>query len=205
MSEEFSFYDDNNSAAPETSDQQKSYDKDLYKKWFRSKTQSGFLSIRPWFQGLKLRVDIGKTSSDGKLISSTNVFLDIIDFGAYLKAITNGTATEAYPASEKLGLPTAEGFVSYGGAKIDGKPISRIFKAHHWQNADNTFDPNSFAFKSGHFQARMSDSGAFIPDMKNPISVDSIKVTRQDIHSISYIVDLAIVSHVTNRTDWYEI
>jgi hypothetical protein len=205
MSEEFSFYDDNQAPSAESSDQQKSYEKDLYKKWFRSKTQSGFLSIRPWFQGLKLRVDIGKTSSDGKLISSTNVFLDIVDFGAYLKAITTGTAQDGYPSSEKLGLPTSEAFVSYGGSKIDGKPISRIFKAHHWQNADNTFDSNSFVFKSGHFQARMSDSGAFIPDMKNPLSVDSIKVTRQDIHSISYIVDLAIVSHVTNKTDWYEI
>jgi hypothetical protein len=51
----------------------------------------------------------------------------------------------------------------------------------------------------------MSDSGAFIPDMKNPLSVDSIKVTRQDIHSISYIVDLAMISHVANRTDWYEV
>jgi hypothetical protein len=203
MSEEFSFYDNSDTSVSE--DNQKSYEKDLYKKWFRSKTQSGFLSIRPWFQGLKLRVDIGKTSSDGKLISSTNVFLDIVDFGAYLKSITNGTAETAYPANEKLGLPTSEAFVSYGGAKIDGKPISRIFKAHHWQNADNSFSSDSFVFKSGHFSARMSDSGAFIPDMKNPISVDSIKVTRQDIHSISYIVDLAIISHVTNRTDWYEI
>jgi hypothetical protein len=206
MSEEFSFYDE--SQMPESnegSEQKKTYDKDLYKKWFRSKTQSGFLSIRPWFQGLKLRVDIGKTSSDGKLLSSTNVFLDIVDFGAYLKAITNGTAELAYPLNDRLGVPTPEGFVSYGGAKVDGKPISRIFKAHHWQNADQSYDPNSFVFKSGHFNARMSDSGAFIPDMKNPLSVDSIKVTRQDIHSISYITDLAIISHVSNKTDWYEI
>jgi hypothetical protein len=206
MSEEFSFYDESNvSESNDSSDQKKTYDKDLYKKWFRSKTQSGFLSIRPWFQGLKLRVDIGKTSPDGKLISSTNVFLDIVDFGAYLKAITNGTAELAYPANDRLGVPTPEGFVSYGGAKVEGKPISRIFKAHHWQNSDQSYDPNSFAFKSGHFNARMSDSGAFIPDMKNPLSVDSIKVTRQDIHSISYIVDLAMISHVANRTDWYEV
>ena len=202
MTEEFSFYDNTQA---ESSDSSKSYEKDLYKKWFRSKTQSGFLSIRPWFQGLKLRVDIGKTSSEGKLISSTNVFLDIVDFGAYLRAIVNGTAATAYPASERLGVPTPEGFVSYGGAKIDGKPISRIFKSHHWQNSDNTYDSDSFVFKSGHFAARLSDSGAFIPDMKNSLSVDSIKVTRQDIHSISYIVDLAIISHVSNRTDWYEI
>jgi hypothetical protein len=200
MTEEFEFFDD--SSNPST-DPKKAYEKDLYKKCFRSKTQSGFLSIRPWFEGLKLRIDIGKTSPEGKLISSTNVFVDIIDFGAYLRAITNGTAVEAYPANERTGVPTAEGFVSYGGAKIEGKPISRIFKAHHWQNNDS-YDPTSFVFKTGHFQARMADSGAFIPDMKNIISFDSIKVSRQDIHSISYIVDLAIMSHVTNKTDWYD-
>ena len=27
---------------------EKNFDSPLYKKWFRSKTQSGFLSIRPW-------------------------------------------------------------------------------------------------------------------------------------------------------------
>jgi hypothetical protein len=202
MNEEFEYYD-NSEENNNSSEGKKSYEKDLYKKWFRSKTQSGFLSIRPWFDGLKLRIDIGKTSAEGKLISSTNVFVDIIDFGAYLKAITNGTAALAYPANEKMGVPTAEGFVSYGGAKIDGKPISRIFKAHYWQNGDN-YDSTSFVFKTGHFEARMADSGAFIPDMKNIISFDSIKVTRQDIHSISYIVDLAIMSHVSNKTDWYD-
>lgn len=201
MTEEFSYFDDNSESS--NSDTKKSYEKDLYKKWFRSKTQSGFLSIRPWFEGLKLRIDIGKTSPEGKLLSSTNVFVDIIDFGAYLRAIVNETATNAYPANERMGVPTPEGFVSYGGAKIDGKPISRIFKSHHWQTGDS-YDSTSFVFKTGHFQARLADSGAYIPDMKNIISFDSIKVTRQDIHSISYIVDLAIISHVTNKTDWYE-
>ena len=182
----------------------KEYSTELYKKWFKSKTQSGFVSIRPWFQGMKFKIDIGKTSPDGSLISSTNVYLDAFDFGAYLKAITNGTALEAYPANERTGVPSAEGFVSYGGAKINGKPVSRIFKSHYWQNGD-VFDPNNFVFKTGHFEARMAESGAFIPDMKNIISFDSIKVTRQDIHSISYIVDLAIMSHVTNNKDWYEV
>lgn len=200
MTEEFEYFDNFES---NQNDSKKSYEKDLYKKWFRSKTQSGFLSIRPWFEGLKLRIDIGKTSSEGKLISSTNVFVDIIDFGAYLRAIVNGTAATAYPANDKMGVPTPEGFVSYGGAKIEGKPISRIFKAHHWQTGEN-YDSSSFVFKTGHFEARLAESGAFIPDMKNIISFDSIKVTRQDIHSISYIVDLAIISHVTNKTDWYD-
>jgi hypothetical protein len=189
---------------PEIVDKQdtKEYQQDLYKKWFRSKTQSGFVAIKPWFKALKMKIDIGKTSPEGKLISSTNVFVDAIDFGAYLKAINNGTAINIYNANDKLGIPTAEGFASYGGGMIDGKPVSRIFKAHYWMNGE-TADPTAFVWKCGHFVARKSDSGAFIPDMKQMISVDSIKVTRQDVSSISYLMDLSMVSYVSNNTDWY--
>jgi hypothetical protein len=203
--EEFieSFTSNNNE--PKILSEEKKYDQDLYKKWFRSKTQSGFLSIKPWYQGLKFKIDIGKTSPDGKLISSTMVFVDAVDFAAYLKSISIGTASVNYPQNDKAGVPTAEGFVSYGGGIIEQKPVSRIFKAHYWQNADNTFDSSAFAWKCGHFAARKTDSGAFIPDMKSPISVDSIKVTRQDILSISYMLDLSLVSHVTNNSDWYNI
>lgn len=181
----------------------KEFQQDLYKKWFRSKTQSGFLAIRPWNEALKMKIDIGKTSSEGKLVSSTAVFVDSIDFAAYLRSIANCTASVNYPSNERMGVPTAEGFVSYGGTTLDGKPISRIFKAHYWQTSD-TVDPTSFVWKCGHFAARKSESGAFIPDMKSPISVDQIKVTRQDICSISYLMDLSMISHVTNNQDWYE-
>lgn len=182
----------------------KDYHQDLYKKWFRSKTQSGFLSIRPWHQALKMRIDIGKTSAEGKLLSSTAVFVDSIDFAAYLRSVANLTASRNYPMNERMGAPTEESFVSYGGAMIDGKPVSRIFKSHYWQSGE-TFDKESFVWKCGHFVARKSDSGAFIPDMKSALSVDSIKVTRQDICSISYLMDLSMISHVTNNQDWYEV
>lgn len=181
----------------------KDYQQDLYKKWFRSKTQSGFLAIKPWFQALKMKIDIGKTSSEGKLISSTNVFVDAIDLAAYLRAICSGSAKTIFTSNDKLGIPTEEGFASYGGAMIDGKPVSRIFKAHYWQNGDS-YDETSFVWKCGHFVARKSDSGAFIPDMKQMLSIDSIKVTRQEIASISYLLDLAMTSYATNNTDWYE-
>jgi hypothetical protein len=182
----------------------KDYQQDLYKKWFRSKTQSGFLAIRPWHQALKMKIDIGKTSSDGKLLGNTAVFVDSVDFAAYLKSVTLLTASTNYPANERMGAPTPESFVSYGGSVIDGKPVSRIFKAHYWQSGEE-FDTTSFVWKCGHFAARKSDSGAFIPDMKASISVDSIKVTRQDIASISYLIDLSMISHVTNNQDWYEV
>lgn len=197
---------DDDSGSPEKvfSKENKDYENDLYKKWFRSKTQSGFLSIRPWFTGMKLKIDIGKTSSDGKLISHTHLYVDAIDFATYLKSVTNGSALHLFPANDRLGLPTPEAFASYGGTKTDSGPISRIFKAHHWANGD-TFDTNSFVWKAGHFKAKVSDTGAFIPDMKSPISVDSIKVTRQEIASISYLVDLALYSHVANNQTWYEV
>lgn len=206
MQESFNNIDEFLSALPSSDPSHNSnpqqYENDLYKKWFRSKSQSGFLALRPWYKALKLKVDIGKTSPEGKLISSTNVFVDIIDFAAYLSAIANCTAVNNFPANDKMGIPTDEGFVSYGGGMIDNKPVSRIFKAHYWQSGD-TYDSSSFVWKCGHFAARKSDSGAFIPDMKQMISVDSIKVTRQDICSISYLVDLALNSYTSNNMDWY--
>jgi len=180
------------------------YEKDLYKKWFRSKSQSGFISIRPWFAGMKFKIDIGKTGADGKLLSSTNVFVDAVDFAAWLRAVVNGSAVKDFPANEKTGAPTNESFVSYGGTEINSRPISRILKVHYWQSGE-TFDTTAFVFKAGHFDARKSDSGAFLPNMKAPISVDSIKVTRQELHSVSYLVDLALASHVTNKVNWYEV
>lgn len=182
----------------------KDYQPDLYKKWFRSKTQAGFLAIRPWNQALKFRIDIGKASPEGKLLSSTAVFVDAIDFAAYLRSVANLNATKNYPLNDKLGVPTNEGFVSYGGAVIDNKPVSRIFKSHYWQSNEQ-YDENAFVWKCGHFAARKSDSGAFIPDMKTILSVDQIKVTRQDICSISYLIDLSLTSYVTNNQEWYQV
>jgi hypothetical protein len=206
MQESFNNIDDFLSTLPSSdpshSSNPQQYENDLYKKWFRSKSQSGFLALRPWYKALKLKVDIGKTSPEGKLISSTNVFVDIIDFAAYLSAIANCTAVNNFPANDRMGIPTDEGFVSYGGGMIDNKPVSRIFKAHYWQSGD-TYDSSSFVWKCGHFAARKSDSGAFIPDMKQMISMDSIKVTRQDVCSISYLVDLALNSYTSNNIDWY--
>jgi hypothetical protein len=180
------------------------YEQDLYKKWFRSKTQSGFISIRPWFAGMKFKIDIGKTGPDGKLISSTNVFVDAVDFAAWLRSVINGTAVKDFPANERTGAVTNESFVSYGGTEINSRPVSRILKIHYWQNND-TYDSSAFVFKAGHFDARKSETGAFLPNMKSPISVDSIKVTRQELHSISYLVDLALASHVANKVNWYEV
>lgn len=185
------------------SDDKPKYNNNLYKKWFKSKNQSGFVSIRPWFQGMKFNIDIGKTNPDGKLESSTNCFVDAVDFAAYLKSIVNGSAVINFPPNDRMGTATPESYVSYGGGVVNGQTVSRIFKAQYWPSGES-YDSSAFMWKVGHFKARKSDSGAFIPDMKSPLSVDSIKVTRQDIVSISYLVDLALVSHAVNNTDWYD-
>lgn len=184
--------------------EKKDYDAPLYKKWFRSKTQSGFLSIRPWFVGMKFNIDIGKTSPDGKLDSSTSCFVDAVDFAAYLKSVVNGNAILNYPANERNGTTHPESFVSYGGAIINNQPVSRILKIQYWTSND-VIDTSAFVWKAGHFKARKSESGAFIPDMKSPLSVDSIKVTRQELVGISYLLDLCLQSHVTNNVDWYDV
>lgn len=195
---------DDNETTQSTNQQDKDYDQDLYKKWFRSKTQSGFVSVRPWFDALKLKVDIGKTSADGKLLSSTNVFVDACDFAAYLNSIVNGTAHVNFPANQRMGAPTDESFVSYGGGMIEGKPVSRIFKSHYWQTGES-YDQSSFAWKCGHFAAKKSDSGAFIPDMSKSLSVDMIKMTRAEIATISYKLNLALTSHASSKKDWYYV
>ena len=192
---------DSNESSPS---EPKDYDQDLYKKWFRSKTQSGFVSVRPWFDALKIKIDIGKTSADGKLLSSTNLFVDACDFAAYLSSIVNGTAHVNFPANQRMGAPTDESFVSYGGGMVDGKPVSRIFKSHYWQNGE-TYDQSSFAWKCGHFAARKSDSGAFIPDMAKTLSVDMIKITRAEIATISYKLNLALSSYAANNKEWYYV
>jgi hypothetical protein len=63
-----------------SSDDKPKYSNTLYKKWFRSKTQSGFVAIKPWFEGMKFSVDIGRTNQSGKLESNTNCFVDAVDF-----------------------------------------------------------------------------------------------------------------------------
>ena len=92
----------------------KQFTTELYKKWFRSKTSSGFLAIKPWFEGMKFKIDIGKTAPEGKLISSTNVYLDAFDFAAYLKSIANGTAVTNYPANERTGIAAKDAESRHG-------------------------------------------------------------------------------------------
>jgi hypothetical protein len=177
---------------------------DLYKKWFKSPSASGFLSVKPLLGIGKFRIDIGATGSDATLKSHTETFVDSILFATYLRSVTSGSGKSIYVANAKMGVPTDEGVAFYGGGTgQDGKPISRIFKSHHWRKGDGAYDESAFVFKCGHFKANKSSSGAFLPDMQNPLSTDSIKVTRVEMAEISYRVDLCLNAYANSNPEWF--
>lgn len=200
MDEEMSDeYDDEH----QTGTAEQDFGTDLYKKWFKSGDRSGFLSLRPWLDVGKIAVDIGELKGK-QLVSNTQVWANIVDLAAYLKAVTEGVAKTLYPANERGGVPTAEGFTYYGGGRMEGKVVSRILKIHYWENKDETYDERGFAWKTGHFAGRESDTGAIIPDMKSCLSMNMIKMSRQDMAAANLRLQLTLAGHAARNEDWYQ-
>lgn len=194
------FLDEEEMAQTESVAEKGDFAPDLYKKWSMAKGTGRFIAIRPWVGGGKVSIDIGETS-DNKAKSSTLVWTNIVSLATYLKAVRDGRGVELYPANSKTGVPSPEGFVYYGGGNgKDGKPVSRVLKIHHWQSGE-TFDTASFVWKCGHFAARKSSTGAFIPDMSKSLSVNSIKVTRVEMAEMSYALDLALINHASGASE----
>lgn len=162
---------------------------DIYKKWFKTKDKSGFLALRGWLEAGKISFDIGEIV--GGTSKNTLVWADAIEIAAFLRAVSNGTGKLAYPKTRDIEVP--EGLSVYGGGRHAGEPISRILKITYWKGGGQ-YDESAFVFKCGHFKARESSSGAFIPDMKSPLSMNQIKVTRAEIAQMSYRLDLALHS-----------
>lgn len=181
------------------SDEEKDWGEDLYKKWFKAGGTTGFLSLRPWWDAGKLSIDIGEVKEDG--VHHTNVWCSIINLGLYLKSVYDGTAPRLYPKNDRGGVPTAEGFVYYGGAMTDNGPVSRILKVHHYPQGES-FNENAFIWKTGIFKGRKSNTGAFIPDMSSPLSTNSIKVSRLEMAEIHYRTDLALNAYTAQNADW---
>ena len=164
------------------------FEGDLFKKYFKLQTTGGFIAVRKWLEGGKLSVDIGELAASGGLVNNTLIWTPVIPFATYLRSITNNTADRLYSATKQNG---PESFIHYGGGNTSDGPISRLFKVAHWYNDDTG---NSFEFKTGHFKATQSATGAFVPDMSKVISVNKIKVLRSEIAEMSYVVDLALQS-----------
>lgn len=156
----------------------------LYKKWFRTKTQQGFLTLAPFWRAGKISVDIGEVSN-GKLSGSTLVYADYDIVLSYVRSAAFNIETNIFTSNEGAGV-----LAIYGGANTDKGPVSRLLKIQPWI-VNNTPDPNSFAWKVGHFKARASEAGAFIPDMKSPLSQNMIKVTRAEMSVIYTVLERA--------------
>lgn len=166
---------------------------DVFKKWFKTGGKSGFLAVGTWLEAGKAYVDIGDNT--GGEAKATKVFTDALQLATFLRAVYDGNGDKLY--YKRGELPTSESFVYYGGAKVDGSPVSRVLKIHHWQTdfdkENPKFDSRSFVWKTGHFHARQVDSGAFIPDKsKPPISMNMIKVSRVEMAEMHYRLELAL-------------
>lgn len=190
--EEYEFVDD----APVQ--EQKEYDQDLYKKVTRAKDIGRFVAVRPLFDIGKVIVDIGQFDANNKLVSSSICYLDMIKFGAYLRAVTNGNAENIYVPDKWNMMDTVEGLTVFGGSG----EVARIFKAGYWPAGDG-HDKNNFQWKVGHFKGTKQGPGIIKPDFKAILSSDSIKVTRQDVAEISYALDTALVAHASRNPKWY--
>lgn len=166
----------------------------VYKKWFRTRDKSGFLTLEAWWDADKISVDVGST--EGKdLKGSTKVWTNIEPLLTYLTAVRDGRAAALYPKKEKAGAPSPEAFVYYGGGQMDGKPVSRILKIHYWgAGSDSEGDASSFVVKTGHFEARLADSGAFIPNLSKPLSTNLIKLTHLEIAEIVTAMQLRLTA-----------
>lgn len=185
-------------------------DTTVWKKWSVSGSVGRFLSVRPWVEAAKVAIDIGETGGNGDggpaLAGHTLVWANLAQLSAYLGAVSLGRGEVIYPADDRQGIPTAEGFAHYGGGNVDGNAVSRILKVHHWGTKDKGYDNSAFVWKCGHFVARVSKTGAFIPDMRKCLSFHSIKVSRREMHELGTVVGLTLTNHAsrTETIQWLE-
>lgn len=164
----------------------KPHPKDTFKKWSQLNGVQRFTSVRAWPEANKAVIDIGYLEKN-VMKSHTEVYVDLIAFTTYLRAIENNTAAELYKD---------EKFSSYGGAERDGKVISRVFVCEYWDKDSK----QAFRLKTGHLVGQKTATGAYMPKSPNEIlSSDSMKLTRTDLHEISYRLQLAIDAYV-NQT-----
>lgn len=182
----------------------------LYKEWFKTRSAAGFISLTPWFNNPdgkpvgKLVVDIGSVDSNNAVTSTTKCYVDAVDLAVYLRSVVNGTAETLYP--QRTGVYSPESFVVFGGTAGD-TPVARVLKIEWWgAKKDSSGDRNSgFVWKTGHFDGKVTDQGAIQPIYDKPRSGDMIKRTRQQMHTISYRLDLALSAWAASTPRWYGV
>lgn len=160
----------------------------VFKKWYRTKDKSGFLTLDTWLEAGKVSLDIGEVIGDQT--NNTKVWCDAMAFATYLRAVTNGTAERIYP--KRSGLSTPESFINYGGGEMEGRKVSRILKVVYWGSEDRGYDSSAFNYKAGHFAATTNAQGAYIPNMQEVLSVNMIKMSRSEVAEMSFRLDIAL-------------
>lgn len=136
----------------------------------------------------------------------------MLDLHTYLASIRNGSGPILFPAQPKggLGMDSPECFIYYGGGNNkDGQVVSRILKIHYWQLANGSTDTTAFAWKTACFEGKRNDSGAIMPDMKNVISQNMIKIPRLEMAKMANRIEFSIQAYATASAiagkNWWEV
>lgn len=190
---------------------EKSFDPPFYKEWFKTRTAAGFISLTPWLNNAetgepvgRIVIDIGSVDSNNAVSSSTKCYVDAIDLAVYLRAVATGTGRSLYP--QRAGVYSPESYVTFGGTP-GTTPVARVFKIEWWgAKKDEPGSPdNGFVWKCGHFDGKVTDQGAIQPLYDKPKSGDMIKRTRQQMHLISYRLDLVLAGWAATTPRWYGV
>lgn len=191
---------DNENITPQIDNSNQTFTEPIFKKWFKTSSAAGFLSITPWDGGNKFVVDIGATDpSGGSVKSSTKCFVDPVELGLYLQSVVNNSAVDLYP--KRSGCPSSESFIGFGGSGT----VSRVFKVHYWgAKSDVEGTRSGFAWKCGHFEGTVSNSGAIQPNYDKQLSTDMIKVSLLEMHEIEYRLRMYITAKFSDPK-WYGV
>lgn len=156
----------------------KKFEEPIFKHFFKTKTFGGFCSIIPFNEGRKFNIQVGQVEADNKLKQFTPTYVEFVLLGAYLRSVVRGTVADAFENAT---------LVVYGGGTVDGEDVARILKI---APDSGEYTPKvDYFWKCGHFKARKTSTGAYVPDMKSPIQQNGIKISRQTMDEISYIID----------------
>ena len=170
---------------------------EIFKKWFRTKNQTGFIGVRAAFDIGKVAIDIGDSTT--KPIKNTLVYTNVLPLATYLQAVASGTGDLLYPEKTWKNKTTpAETYMYYGGGTVDGKPVSRILGIRYW-NWRNEPDRNAFEWKNGMFAARRGATGSYEPIMDQKLSENMIRVTRAEMAEMSMRLQVALTAYASGR------
>lgn len=148
---------------------------EVYKKWTKTKTFSGFATFYNWCEGERVKIEIADTSGDNGVKSLSTVYIPTWQFITYLHAEVYGFLPRLYPSM--LEPNEHHGITIYGGTNI-----ARVFKIEDWNYRNKNLDKPSGnrRFKAGEFEIKPG-SQASEPDWSKPINVNQIQMKPFEI------------------------